>query len=454
MDLVCTPMHSGIFQGRKEGNLMARIDSAYDYYVSTYGNQKASRYDSHKKSDLRKLYNHIVKSNKESPLYKLSNVEDAKRYAIDIKENAKAIQNVVASLSDRYGGFADSFQKKVAVSSDEETVEVKYVGDGNETNQTEQFDIQINRLAMPQVNEGHYLKKDALFLTPGTYSFDLNTNTSSYEFQYNVNSGDTNYDVMQKLSNLVNNSNLGLTAEIKENAEGLYALSLTSHQTGLSQEESYLFSITPGTSPESIKAMDVLGINNVSSPASNSDFLLNGAPQTSLSNTFTINNAFELTLKRTSPDSQPSKIGFKANTDAVADNIQTLVDAYNGMLHTAKNYSQSHPSQANRLLSDMNSLSKGHKSELEAIGLMVSEDGFLSIDRDLLADAITPEHADHTFKTLSNLKDMIGAKAESATINPMRYVDKVVVAYKNPGRNFAAPYISSIYSGLMLDNYI
>ena len=43
---------------------MARIDSAYNYYMSTYANKEVSRYDSHKKSDLRKIYNQIVKKNK------------------------------------------------------------------------------------------------------------------------------------------------------------------------------------------------------------------------------------------------------------------------------------------------------------------------------------------------------------------------------------------------------
>ena len=91
---------------------MAKIDSAYNYYLMTYADQKATRYDSHKKSDLRKIYNSIVKSNKDSPLYKISDIESAKRYAIDIKEKTKSIQNVVASLSDNYGEFSDSFQKK------------------------------------------------------------------------------------------------------------------------------------------------------------------------------------------------------------------------------------------------------------------------------------------------------------------------------------------------------
>ncbi|MFA9228968.1 MAG: hypothetical protein ACEQR7_11170, partial [Agathobacter rectalis] len=87
------------------------------------------------------------------------------------------------------------------------------------------------------------------------------------------------------------------------------------------------------------------------------------------------------------------------------------------------------------------------------IGLMTDDDGKLTIDRDILAGALSPDRADDTFNTLTALKDAIGDKANSVTVNPMNYVQKVVVAYKNPGHNFNTPYISSIYSGMMLDSY-
>ena len=65
---------------------MARID-AYAYYLSTYGQNRPTRYDSHKRSDLRKVYNQIIKTNREAPLYKLSGEDEVAKYAIDIKEN-------------------------------------------------------------------------------------------------------------------------------------------------------------------------------------------------------------------------------------------------------------------------------------------------------------------------------------------------------------------------------
>lgn len=431
---------------------MARIDSAYDYYISTYAQKKVSRYDSHKKSDLRKVYNQIVKSNKDSPLYKIPNMEDAKRHAIDIKESAKSIQNVVASLADRYGAFEDSFQKKVAVSSDDEEVGVTYIGDGSEDNNTENFSISVKELAAPQTNVGNYLKDSYHSLPTGSYSFDLNTGSGSYEFQYNVSLEESNLDILTKLANLVNSSDLGITAELRSDGNGSSALALTSSQTGLSENETSLFTIAPNASAASIEAMDVLGINKITEPAHNSSFTLNGTEHSSYSNTFSINNAFELTLKKSGIESVT--IGFKPNTDAIADNIQTLVDAYNSILSTAHSLSDSNVSAGNRLFNDMVSVSRGQQGSLQYIGLMSSEDGTLHIDKDILAQAVTQERAPQTFETLSKFRDSIGQKAERVAINPMNYVNKVVVAYKNPGHNFATPYISSIYSGMMLDEYM
>ena len=78
---------------------MAVIDSAYQYYLSTYAGSGTSRYDTHKKSQLRAVYNNIVKVNKDSPLYKINFTRDTGRFAIDIKEQARSIENFIAALS-------------------------------------------------------------------------------------------------------------------------------------------------------------------------------------------------------------------------------------------------------------------------------------------------------------------------------------------------------------------
>lgn len=436
---------------------MAKID-AYAYYLSTYSSIRPTRYDSHKKSDLRKVYNSMVKINKDTPLYKLSNEDTVAKYAIDIKENAKAIQNVVASLSDNYGDFADSFRKKVAISSDEESVSVAYIGDGTEDSRITGFNIEVKQLSSPQINVGNYLKRDSLSIIPGSYSFDLNINNSSYEFQFSVNPGENNLDVMKKLAGLVNRSSLGITATIKngtmeDGGMDTSALTLTSRQTGRN-DDNPVFEITPGPTAESIRTMELLGIQQITNKAENATFLFNGVEFLSSSNTFTIEDTFDLTLNKVSEEGQPAEIRFKTDLDAVADNVMSLVKAFNSILDIAEKTTPEATGDTNKLLNEMSSISKSRLESLSNIGLIVAENGMVSIDKEKLEEAIQPEHTDETFTKLSAFKNAIGAKADAIAINPMNYVNKVVVNYKNPGRTFTAPYFCSVYSGMMLDRYV
>lgn len=431
---------------------MAAIDSAYQYYLSTYANSNVSRYDTHKKSQLRAVYNNIVKTNKESPLYKIKYSGDVGKFAIDIKEKTRSIQNVIASLSDSGDGVESVFAKKIAQSSDEDTVDAEYIGTTQNADDSLQFDVEVKQLATPQTNLGRYLSPEHSDIRPGSYSFDLTTNLSSYEFQYSVNDKDTNQDVQEKIMRLINNSNVGLSASLVSDKQGNNALQVVSQQTGLGENERFIFEILPSPDTASMKAMRTLGIDQVKEMASNSSFLLNGTEHTSLSNTFTVNNAFALTLKRASLEGTSAQIGFKANSDAIADNIESLVNVYNNIIQLGHDYTETQ--QSDKLLRDMKGVAKSYHNELEAVGLQLQDNGYISVDRNLLTDAVTASDAKECFTILNQFKDDLNAKAAQASINPMNYVNKLLVAYKNPtGHNFATPYITSIYSGMMLDHF-
>ncbi len=430
---------------------MAIIDSAYQYYLSAYGKSATSRYDTHKKSELRSVYNNILKVNKETPLYKIQRNKSIPRFLIDIKENARQVKNVVSSLSDSSEGLESSFQKKVAFSSDEDIVSASYIGGARDEDVSQSFDIEVRQLAAPQINLGNFLDSDSLDLAPGDYAFDLVTTTNSYEFQYTVNPDDTNLSIQEKLSRLFNTSGVGLNAEIIRDEKGQSSLKLTSRQTGLSENKSALFDIKPKASSNSIDAIELLGIDLVTSPAQNASFILNGDEHTSYSNTFTIDKVFELTLHGISPEDEPSQIGFKTSVDAVADNLQELVDAYNSFIDTGERYSTSQ--QGNRLLYDLRSVSFTHKNDLESIGLVVEDNGAISIDKDMLGEAVETKDINGTFSVLNSFKNSLSVKANNASIDPIKYVNKIIVTYKKPGENYMSPYNASIYSGMMLDHY-
>ena len=225
---------------------------------------------------------------------------------------------------------------------------------------------------------------------------------------------------------LINNANIGLNATLVSNDRGQNALSITSQQTGLGDSEQYLFEIMPAPDSGSIRAMRTLGINDVTEMPVNSLFLLNGTEHSSLSNTFTVNNAFELTLKAPSVDGESATIGFKADTDAVADNVQSLVNVYNNMIQLSHNY---HGSQeSGKLLHDMESVAKSYFNELESIGLNLQQDGSIQIDKSLLTDAVSAPDARESFRTLNNFKNGLQRKATQASIDPISYVSKVLIA--------------------------
>ncbi len=429
------------------------LNVAYDQMNMMYGASlgTSSKYDAHKKEDLRSTSDRISKSNRCSPLYKISESKDVKRFAIDIKEQAHMIKNIVASLSENGEGLESAISKKIATSNHPDVVTAEFVGDEASASAKGGFKLEVRQLATPQVNTGKFMRRNGHDFKAGSYSFDLNTNTTSYEFQYNVNYDDTNEQVLNKLRKLINNANIGLTADLISDERGnSKALQISSKQTGAGEDEGPLFTIVAGTDSASRSAMERLGIDQISSPAENSSFLLNGNEHSSYSNTFTVNNQFEITLNGVSEPGEPATIGFKPSADAVADNVETLIDAYNSMIDTANRYSDSDSSSGN-LLSDVSRIARSFSSNFEAVGLSVNNDSTLSLNRDTLKHAIQTSNASATFDVLNKFRDALGRKADQASIDPMNYVKKIIVAYKNPDRTFATPYISSLYAGLLMD---
>jgi flagellar hook-associated protein 2 len=424
---------------------MAKIDAAYVYLLTTYGKPTGSRYDSHDESELKDLCNNIIQINKDAPLYRIKRNPDITSFAIDVKEHARKIRNVIASISDDGDDIASMLQKRVAISSDEDVVSVRYVGKKDNTSEASGFDIEVKQLATPQENDGFYLKRRGRSFEEGTFSFDLNTPSNSYEFQFNVNPGDNNYDVQSKIVRLINHSDVGLDAEIRMNDNGESALCIRSKQTGLIEGEDSLFEIKSGSSWNEVS---MLGITRITSPATNSVFLLNGNEHSALSNTFTIDHTLELTLRDTC-EGETVHIGYQANMDTLAEGISEMLNAYNNMITVGQAYARSHGTH--HLLDEMHSISRGLGSELESVGITADEQGKLSLDADTLTDAISGANTAEGYQTLNHFKSALYRQAYKASINPMEYVDKTIIAYKNPGGNFIAPYAPSAYAGMLVD---
>lgn len=85
--------------------------------------------------------------------------------------------------------------------------------------------------------------------------------------------------------------------------------------------------------------------------------------------------------------------------------------------------------------------------------MLVDTDGSVSLDRSLLASALDTPNPETAFSVLNEFKNSLFAKANNASLDPVQYVNKIIVTYKRPHANFVSPYASSIYAGMMLDRY-
>lgn len=479
------------------------IGSVYDYYLTTYASRPATKSDTHKKSELRSVYNNIVKISKKSPLYKVSVSENIQKFAIDLKENARTLSTDANNLFEK---SLESEKSQKYVSDNENVVQVKTLDTSNDinTNDTNANDININNtntndinindtnidltvssntgitnpdpdsdnisdtksvntafashynievlnLATPQINTSDYLNNDDLDIPKGAHSFEVNVGDSAYEFRFNATKDDTNKTVLEKLSRLINRSNIGLTSKMLYSGNNS-ALEITSNATGLGFTPE-IFSIAPGENSPYDKVVSKLGLNNVSSYPTNANFLLNGMEKTTSSNTFTIGKSLEITLNGISKKGQATSISLNDDLDSVISSINDMISSYNNLLDLSNNSNEGSDDAA-ILNKEIHKTTRQYASNLENIGITITENGKMTFDEALFIQTANEDDLDKSLASLNSFRQAIVSRADEISINPMKYVDKVMISYPNPVHSFANPYMTSIYTGMMFNGYI
>ena len=434
---------------------MANIisSSIYNHYMTTYSPKKSdARLDSHKPSELKNIYDNIIKINKEAPLYLFDKSEATKNFAVTLKEDARRLQHTILTTSGR--SAQDLFQSKVAYSSNEDILHAEYVGSNRISNdEIPPYEIEVTSLASPQVNIGNFLPCGDQSLSAGTYSFTVNMNDIGYEFQFNVNEDDMNIDIQSKLVRLFNHSNIGLNASIIDGVNDTAAIRIVSSKTGdhgIIGKNIFTIEETVGSSGSSL---NVLGLNYTESHPTDAHLFINGEELSSPTNHLTIGNIYEVDLFSLTPEAgQPVTIGVKADTDAVTDNIKNLIGGYNSFLQAVDEY-QELKANRGKLSNELQSVVKLYYNELDAIGINTTESGSLAVDEDLLSQSAGSLDAQNLLSPIKEFSYSLYEKGEQISRDPLNYAHKKIVAYKNPGKNFNSPYVTSHYSGLLFNYY-
>lgn len=427
------------------------LSNIYNHYLTTYAPKSATRYDAHKKSELRNVYNSIVKLNKDAPLSIVDTSEAAQKYVVGIKENARELRNTITSLSG--SDESELLNRKMAYSSDSSVVDAKFIGDISGQNEDESLEIGVEQIAQSQINTGNYLRKDAMALSSGTYSFDIGINNTGYEFQFNINPGDTNFDLQNKLARLINNANIGLTATIKEYDANLAALSLESTATGIDLGHATLFDITDDSTSRTGGVADYLGINEVTRHPQNAIFTLNDEKRVSYTNHFTVQGKYDITLKGLTSDENTVTVGLKPDMESLSENINRFIGGYNNFIRAAAEYQNSQP-KSSQLIREMSRISGLYNNELGPLGISLTENGTIQVDSTTLKAGLEENGTAESMDGIKRFANAVLNKTNAISLNPMDYVNKTIVAYKNPGKNFSPAYITSQYSGMMFNSYV
>ena len=420
-------------------------------YFTTYTPKALTRYDTHKRSELRSVYNSIVKMNTDTPWYLPITNKATQRYAVDLKENARELKNTIAQL----GGLEREglFSKKNAYSTNEEVATASYIGPKNPSGHIPELTLEVLSLASTQENLGLFLPGSSkASLAPDTYSFDININDMNYEFQFSVGESESNRDVQERLVRLINNSDIGIRASLAE-SEGRSSLRLTSEATGLAFGREQIFTVSDNHTSKTSGTVEYFGLDYTSRDPSNASFLINGEKHSSPANHFSYDKLFDISLKGVSVDDTPLRIGLKTDVESLTDNVYHLIGGYNDFVRAATSYLETQ-TRSRQLVKEMKGIASVYGESMESMGLNLENDGTLAVDKDTLREtASQSDDINETFGYLKNFSNMLLRKSNQISLNPMDYVERVMVAYKNPGRNFINPYVTSDYTGMMFDGY-
>lgn len=430
------------------------INSVYNYYAAQYGHREYSKYDTHSKAQLKSTFGRLQKINSQTPSYKIDFSDAALKYAIDLKENARELSQIADELSDE---STDSITyKRSATSSSPQVIDAEYIGDSC-VQDYEPLEVTVSQLACPQTNTGNFLQPNSKPFAAGEYSFDLQVQDLTYQFEFGVNATDTVTDTQQKIARLINQADIGLNAQLLTDGLGNSAISITSDATGIRGISPTIFHIqsqnSSDASDSNTELVSTLGLDRVTQYPANAVYSVNGTTATSVSNEVTIDNNYVLTFFDTTGKA-PVTISMNTDTDAIADSIGELIGGYNNLISVTANDANEHFEGNEKLKKDFAGIAKSYNNLLNENGLSVTDNGTIAVDRDAIISAADNGTLGDIFSGLNAFKQAVQKKAEDISLNPMDYVNNKIIAYKNPLRPTNDPYNLSAYTGMIFDGYL
>jgi flagellar capping protein FliD len=345
-------------------------------------------------------------------------------------QSLRDLKNSSYQLISSVGQLKAARSQKTATSSDQAALSIN-----NKTKTSSLFKnatIKIDSIATKQTNSGTALAADGSDFTTGTQKFEIkNDSGKSQVFSVDVNAGDTNKAVQQKMASAINSSNLGVTAQVAEDEEGNSSLVLTAKETGT--KNSFTVRDTEGD------LAATSGATNASQAATDAVYQVDGGfKRTSSSNDVYLNHGVSATLQQASQT--PVKVTQAIDGAGAAKQIEKFVDDFNDFATAATKTGNS------ALKRDLNSALSDYASSLAKIGITQTTEGKMSLDTEKL-DAAAQNGELQSFvsgNSSSALTSRLANIAANANSNPASYQGSLY-------NNYATVYNRMPNTGLIFD---
>lgn len=418
---------------------------AYNQYLTQYSSPTSkNKEDLHDKKKLRDVYGSIQKKNSVSPLYLNEPSSDEVLNALVLKDEVYSYHQDIAKLY--VNNPSDPFMQKFPYSNNEEIATVQITNDESEVSLPQSVNIEIESFASPQTNIGSFLDSDSLVaLNNGNYSFDLLSKKLNFELQFNIYDDDTNEELQNRITRLINKSNLGVHAAVLKDNESS-ALCVVSDALGKPLKGDLHFAISDDNTSQTAGVVNYLGLNSKIAAPQNAKINYAGEEAESYDNTFTLFEKYQLTLVHgeTSQSDLPVQIeiGFYPDVESLTKNLNGFVDGYNDLR------SELQQTGSTTVLRELNHLMSNNEEALSEFGISKNEDKTLTFTQPENWNEESPQISDTS--KLTSIGNKVLKTLQDVSIDPMVHINRKVGVYQNPvaSKTLNRPYINN-YSGML-----
>ncbi len=426
--------------------------SIYNHLIQGLIMMRPNRFDTHKKSELQNVYRDIMRLTSEQPLYKVTFDAPAQEYTLGIKNATISLASTVKELNTNDN--TSVFKGQILVSDQPDVVDISVLEGAVVPNDDLPLDIEVTSLSSPQENSGSFVPSSENSLLDGQYTFTIGVEENMYSFQFNVTREATNLELQKKLSDFINKTSIGVKTNIVRDTEAdMSRLDLHAVASGHALDQSVSFTLEDVRYPEDASKgiISYFGLNHVASYPKNTSFSINGKSKEVRGRSYLYNNSLTLAIKSISDT--PVHVAHVTDQAPIVEKVYTLVNKYNDIF-TFVNEKQPNNHRSKKLLYDLGNTMRRFSSTLAKCGITVSHDGTLSVDEERLPAAASDGSLEKLFSPEEELSTALLKRLSDISLNPLEYLQKTVVTYPNlNARKTVNPYISSIYCGLLYNNY-